>query len=139
MKSPEILLIEDNRGDVLLLEEAFRDIGFDPQLAVAGNGADAVDLLRRRTGPAPAGRLPDLIVLDLNLPRKGGKEVLAELKADPALAAVPVLILTSSGADQHVVGAYGLPESAYLIKPAQFSGYLDVARQIAKLVSQEQR
>ena len=127
----EILLVEDNRGDVVLLQEAFAEVDTHPQLTVASNGSEAMDLLRSRAAANPSA-LPGLIVLDLNLPRKDGKQVLEELKADPVLARIPVVILTSSNADRHVAQVHGLPDDSYVLKPTGFEGYLDVARGLAR-------
>jgi CheY-like chemotaxis protein len=129
MKVVEILLIEDNRGDVVLLQEALAHIGWAHHLSLAQDGMEALAILRRRNGFAGAPR-PDLIVLDLNLPLMSGREVLAEIRPDPDLGLIPVVILTSSKTDYDLLRTYGLPENAYIVKPFSFEGYVETGRQI---------
>ena len=136
MHAMEIVLIEDNRGDVLLLTEALRQVECVPQMTVAGDGMAGLALLRERAAASPP-QLPDLILLDLNLPRMDGWEVLRHLKAEPVLRAVPTAILTSSKADRHLMQAHDLPADRYLIKPASFQGFLELAGRIAGLLAAE--
>lgn len=119
----EILLVEDNPGDVLLTQEAFRDNSLTHHLSVAENGEDALRLLRRegQYGDAPQ---PDVILLDLNLPKMDGRELLAELKNDPALRHIPVIVLTSSNSGQDVSKAYKLHANCYLTKPIEVDEFL---------------
>lgn len=111
-----ILLIEDNPGDVLLTREALKDAKFHNSLSVARDGVEAMEFLRRQGKFENAPR-PDLILLDLNMPRKNGSEVLAELKGDPDLRLIPVVILTSSEAQADVLGAYQNHANCYITKP----------------------
>jgi len=112
---PEILLVEDNPGDVLLVRKALERAGLRHELRVAGDGDEALALLR---APAAAGRArPGLVLLDLNLPGKDGREVLAEIKGDPALRVLPVVVLTSSRAERDVRRAYELHANSYVTKP----------------------
>jgi CheY-like chemotaxis protein len=120
----EVLLIEDDPGDVLLTREAFAQHHQDAQLHVVGDGEEATRFLRRTGGFADAPR-PTLVLLDLNLPRRGGVEVLADLKADPDLRTIPVVVLTTSQAEQDILRSYQLHTNAYIVKPFdadQFSG-----------------
>ena len=127
MKPVEMLLIEDNPADVLLLSEALLQCGWDSLVTVARDGQEALDLL------AAKGSRPDLILMDLNMPNRSGPEVLAELKADPALAAIPVIILSGSRWDQGLAHTFGLPEQCYLVKPNSFQGYLETARRLQSI------
>lgn len=106
-----LLVVEDNQTDVLLLKEALRAAGHRGEAHVAADGEEAMSHLR---GP---GRLPDLVLLDLNLPRKNGREVLAEVKGDPELCSIPVIVLTSSGAAPDIAFAYQHHANAYVRKP----------------------
>ncbi|MDD4890515.1 MAG: response regulator, partial [Phycisphaerae bacterium] len=114
-----ILMVEDNEGDVFLTKEAFREAKVHNNLTVVNDGVEAIDFLRRRGKYADATR-PDLILLDLNLPRMDGREVLAEIKPDPELGSIPVVVLTSSAAEQDIVKAYGLHANCYVVKPVDF-------------------
>ena len=125
----EILLVEDNPADVRLTEEAFRDGKIHNTLAVARDGVEALDFLRRRGKFADAVR-PDLILLDLNLPRKDGREVLAEVKADPDLMRIPVVVLTTSRAEMDVVKTYNLHANCYVVKPVDFEQFIHVIQSI---------
>lgn len=124
-----ILMVEDNDGDVLLARAAFRRAGVMEELIAVADGVEALDYLRRQGRYADAPR-PDLILLDLNLPRKDGRELLAEVKADPALRAIPILILTSSSADSDIRQAYDLHANAYLVKPAHFDKLVEMVKSI---------
>lgn len=123
----EILLVEDNPGDVFLTREAFRESGFSHRLSVAENGEEALKFLRRKNGYRDCPR-PDVILLDLNLPRVDGREVLAELKTDPALKSIPVIVLSTSNAEKDVSVAYGLHANCYLIKPLLMDEFLGKIR-----------
>lgn len=112
---PLILLVEDNLGDVELMRDALEGTGTPHQVAVARDGADAIAWLRREGEHRDAPR-PDLVLLDLNLPRRDGKEVLADIKSDPDLRRIPVLIYTSSDAEEEVKSCYDLHANAYLTK-----------------------
>jgi CheY-like chemotaxis protein len=125
----DILLVEDDPGDVLMTEEAFEHHKIRNSLHVAPDGVAALQFLRREGEYADAPR-PGLILLDLNLPRMDGREVLAEIKADPALRAIPVVVLTTSEAEEDIVRSYNLHANAYVTKPVDFERFIDVVRQI---------
>lgn len=125
----EILLVEDNPGDVFLTQEAFREGHFEHRLSVAEDGEQAMHFLRREGSYRNAPR-PDLILMDLNLPRKDGREVLAEVKNDPALRHIPVIVLTMSEADQDIARAYKLHANCYLTKPIQMDAFLKMIRSV---------
>ncbi|HWP28142.1 MAG TPA: response regulator [Chloroflexota bacterium] len=128
-RSIEILLVEDNPGDVRLTIEALREGKVRNNLSVATDGVEALEFLRRRGAFANAPR-PDLILLDLNLPKKDGREVLAEIKADPDLKTIPVVILTTSKADEDVVRSYHLHANCYVTKPVDLDQFISVVRAI---------
>lgn len=125
----EILLVEDNPGDVRLTQEALKDGRVAVKLTVASDGVEAMDILRRR-GTHSSQPRPDLILLDLNLPRKNGREVLEEVKADTDLRRIPVIVMTTSQADQDVSKAYSLNANCYVTKPVNFDDFLKVVRSI---------
>ena len=125
----EILLVEDNPGDVRLTKEAMREGGVDNRLSVAMDGEEALDFLHRRSPFEDAPR-PDLILLDLNLPRKDGREVLAEIKADENLRQIPVVVLTTSQAEEDICKAYSLSANCYINKPVEFDDF----QQVFKLI-----
>ncbi len=125
----EILLVEDSPTDVLMAEEALQHAKVLNNLNVVENGVDAMAFLRREGVYAKA-RRPDLILLDLNLPRKDGREVLAEIKADRELKLIPVVILTTSKAEEDVLKTYGLHANCYVTKPVDFSSFAAVVRAI---------
>lgn len=125
----EILLVEDSPGDVKLTEEALRDANVPNHLHVARDGEEAMRFLRRQP-PFEASPRPDLILLDLNMPRKDGREVLAEIKADPDLRRIPVIILTTSQSEDDVAEAYNLAANCYVAKPVDLDQFLDVVRAI---------
>lgn len=124
-----ILLIEDNPADVRLTKEAFREGGCLTDLSVVEDGVEAMAFLRREGRYASAPR-PDLILLDLNLPKKDGREVLAEIKSDRALARTPVIVLTSSRADRDICRAYELGANCYVTKPIDLEQFLQVVRAV---------
>ncbi len=125
----QILLVEDDPGDVLITREAFAENKVRNHLSVVSDGETAMAYLRREGEFASAPR-PDLILLDLNLPRKAGHEVLAEVKSDAELQRIPVVILTTSDAEEDILRSYDLHANAYVTKPVDFDRFLDVVRQI---------
>jgi two-component system, chemotaxis family, response regulator Rcp1 len=125
----QVLLVEDNPADVRLTQEAFRDAKVHLQMHVAGDGVEAMEFLRRE-GPHRHSPRPDLILLDLNLPRKDGREVLAEIKAHPSLRTIPVVILTTSSSDVDIESSYLLHANCYISKPVEFEGFLSVVHSI---------
>ncbi|MDO9530692.1 MAG: response regulator [Deltaproteobacteria bacterium] len=125
----EILLVEDNPGDVRLTQEALREGKVRNHLHVAADGVDAMAFLRREGQHAHAPQ-PDLILLDLNLPKKGGREVLAEIKEDPELRRIPVVILTVSKAEEDVLKSYNLHANCYITKPVNLDQFLEVVKSI---------
>ena len=127
----QILLVEDDPGDVLITREAFADNKVRNHLSVVSDGEAAMAFLRREGEFASAPR-PDLILLDLNLPRKAGHEVLAEVKSDADLQRIPVVILTTSDAEEDILRSYDLHANAYVTKPVDFDRFLDVVRQIGE-------
>jgi CheY-like chemotaxis protein len=120
-----VLLVEDDPGDVVLVREAFSARRLINELRVAQDGVEALEQLRD-----PAHSLPDLILLDLNLPRKDGREVLAEIRADPKLTGIPVVILTTSEAETDIVSSYELHANAYVTKPVGLDAFLKVVAEI---------
>lgn len=125
----DVLLVEDDPADVLLTREAFEDHHRGLQLHVAGDGETAMRFLRRTDGFAGMAR-PALVVLDLNLPRRSGLEVLGELKADPGLHTIPVVVLTTSQAPADILRSYQLHANAYVIKPFDAARFADTIRHI---------
>jgi CheY-like chemotaxis protein len=125
----EVLLVEDDPGDVLLIREAFDYNKVHNNLNVVNDGEQALAYLRREDGFTDTLR-PDLILLDLNLPRKDGREVLAEVKADEALRTIPVVVLTTSEAEEDVLRSYQLHANAYVTKPVDFQRFVAIVRQI---------
>jgi CheY-like chemotaxis protein len=129
LKVVDVLLVEDDPGDVLMTREAFADYKVHNRLHVVTNGIDAMAFLRREGGYADA-PTPDLILLDLNLPRMDGREVLGAVKNDPDLRCIPVVVLTTSDSEEDVVASYSLHANAYVTKPVDFERFIDVVRQI---------
>lgn len=125
----DFLLVEDNPGDVRLTQEALKSHKVQNNLHVATDGEEAMAFLRRQGKYANAPR-PDIILLDLNLPRKDGREVLAEIKSDPNLKAIPVVIITSSEAEQDVVKSYNLNANCYITKPVNLDQFIKVVQSI---------
>ncbi len=128
-KLAEILLVEDNEGDVILTKEAFADAKFRNNLHIARDGEEALDYLFKRAGFSDA-VTPDIILLDLNLPKVHGKDVLSEIKADPNLKRIPVIVLTSSEADNDVLESYDLNANCYVVKPVDAVKFMDVIQQV---------
>jgi CheY-like chemotaxis protein len=125
----EVLLVEDDPGDVLMTQEAFEEHKVRNRLTVVSDGAEALSYLRREGEYADAVR-PDLILLDLNLPRRDGREVLAEVKRDEELGQIPIVVLTTSAADEDILKSYQLHANAYVTKPVDFEQFISVIRQI---------
>ncbi len=125
----EILLVEDSPSDTELTREALREAKVRNHLSVVEDGVEAMEFLRQQGAHADAPR-PDLIMLDLNLPRKDGREVLAEIKEDPDLKSIPVVVLTTSQAEQDILRAYNLHANCYITKPVDFEQFLEAVRSI---------
>ena len=125
----DVLLVEDDPGDVLLIREAFEHNKVHNTLSVVGDGVEALAFLRREGEHAQA-RRPDLILLDLNLPKKDGREVLGEIKEDERMRSIPVVVLTTSEAEEDIVKSYNLHANAYVSKPVDFDRFIEVVRQI---------
>lgn len=127
----DVLLVEDDPGDVLMTREAFEHYRIRNPLYVVGDGEQAMQFLRRDGEFTDVPR-PGLILLDLNLPRRNGLEVLADLKSDTELLSIPVVVLTTSQAEEDVLRSYALHANAYISKPVDFDKFIDVIRQINK-------
>lgn len=125
----EILLVEDNAGDVRLTVEAFRDAKVRNNMAVVRDGVEAMQYLRQE-GEFSDNERPDVILLDLNLPRMDGREVLAKLKKDPSLKNIPVVILTTSEAESDILQAYELHANCYITKPVDLEQFVTVVKSI---------
>jgi CheY-like chemotaxis protein len=128
-KPIEVLLVEDDPGDVLLIREAFDFNKVHNNLNVVSDGEQALDYLRG-TGDYTDRIRPDLVLLDLNLPRKDGREVLGEVKSDPDLRTIPIVVLTTSEAEEDVLKSYQLHANAYVTKPVDFERFVSIVRQI---------
>jgi CheY-like chemotaxis protein len=128
-KQAEILLVEDSRADVLIAQEAFAEFQVIDTFHVVEDGVQALAYLHQDDPYASAPR-PDLLLLDLNLPRKNGREVLTEIKADPDLRTIPVIILTTSHAEQDVLQSYDMHANCYIVKPFGFKNYLETMKLI---------
>ena len=124
-----ILLIEDNPGDVRLAQEAFKEGNINVQLDVVMDGLEAIKFLRKMDKYESA-TTPDLVLLDLNLPKKDGREVLSDIKADPQLRSIPVVILTTSNAEQDILNSYNLHVNCYINKPVDFDRFFDIIQKI---------
>ncbi|CAM3525702.1 response regulator [Isoptericola cucumis] len=125
----EVLLVEDDPGDVLMTREAFDEHKVVNRLSVVADGVSAMEFLRQE-GEHAGAPTPDLILLDLNLPRMDGREVLAAVKADERLKHIPVVVLTTSEAEEDVLRSYSLHANAYVTKPVDFERFIQVVRQI---------
>jgi CheY-like chemotaxis protein len=125
----EVLLVEDDEGDVLMTREALDEGKVINNLNVVGDGVEAVEYLRRGGRFASAAR-PDLVLLDLNLPKRDGRQVLEDIKSDPDLRRIPVVVLTTSEAEEDVLRSYDLHANAYVTKPVDFDRFVQVIQQI---------
>jgi len=125
----DILLVEDSPTDVLIAREALTEARLLNTIHVAEDGVEALEFLRRQGRFANAPR-PDLILLDLNLPRKNGREVLAEIKADEALKSIPVVVLTTSSAEEDIIRSYKLHANCYVVKPVEFDNFVKAVQSI---------
>lgn len=124
-----ILLIEDNPGDVRLTQEAFKEGRLPVKLDVVMDGVEAIKFLRRQA-PYDEVTVPDLILLDLNLPKRDGREVLEEIKTDEHLKRIPVVVLTTSNAEQDILKSYNLHVNCYINKPVDFDKFFDIIQKI---------
>lgn len=131
----DVLLVEDDPGDALLIREVFEQHGMDEHLTVVGDGVEAMDYLRGTGAYSTPGR-PDLVLLDLNLPRRGGREVLAEIKGDAELARIPVVVLTTSSAEEDIIRSYADRANAYVTKPLDWDKFTSVVRTIGRFFSE---
>ncbi len=125
----DILLVEDSPADVLITREALTEAKLLNTIHVVENGVEALEFLRK-TGKYANVRRPDLILLDLNLPRKNGREVLAEIKADEQLKAIPVVVLTTSSAEEDILKSYNLHANCYVVKPVEFASFVKAVQSI---------
>ncbi|WP_392972543.1 response regulator [Streptomyces sp. LN245] len=125
----DVLLVEDDPGDELMTREAFEDNKIGNTLHVVRDGEEALDFLYRRAAHADAPR-PDLILLDLNLPKYDGRQVLEKIKSDPALSHIPVVVLTTSAAEEDILRSYKLHANAYVTKPVDLDQFIAAVRQI---------
>jgi CheY-like chemotaxis protein len=125
----EILLVEDDPGDTLMITEALEHNKVRNRVHCVTDGVEALAFMRQQGKHADAPR-PDLVLLDLNLPRKDGREVLAEVKDDPDLRTIPIVVLTTSKAEEDILRSYQLHANAYVTKPVDFARFIDVVRQI---------
>ena len=125
----QVLLVEDNPGDVRLTKEALKEGKLLNQLTVVGDGVEALSFLRKQGIYADAPQ-PELILLDLNLPKKDGREVLAEIKADPNLRRIPVVVLTTSSSEEDILKIYDLHANCYITKPVDLEQFMGVVKSI---------
>src|SRR5215471_1534851 len=131
MESLELLLVEDSHGDVVLVKEALKQTAVTVSLTVVADGDAALAYLRKEV-PYTQALTPDLILLDLNMPQKNGREVLTALRRDPALQALPVVIFTGSAAEQDIRDSYALGANLYLQKPLELADYLEKIRMLVE-------
>jgi CheY-like chemotaxis protein len=124
-----VLLVEDDPGDIMLIREAFSDQKVGNILSTVSDGVEAMKFVRGEGEYADRER-PDLVLLDLNLPRKSGAEVLSEIKSDPELSTIPVIVLTTSEAEEDVMRSYKMHANAYITKPVDFDRFRDIVHQI---------
>jgi two-component system response regulator len=129
LKRVEILLIEDNPGDARLTQEALKDGKVKNNLTIMYDGEEAMDFIYKRNKHKDAVR-PDLIILDLNLPKKSGQEILAEIKEDEDLKTIPVIILTTSKSEEDIIKSYQLNANCYLVKPIDLNSFFEVVKSI---------
>ena len=126
----EILLVEDNRADACLVDTALQDTDIRSHLNVCSDGLECMDLLEQVRVGADSVKRPDLIILDLNLPGKNGREILGEIKADPALMNIPVVIFSTSGSERDIRQAYVRKANCYVVKPMDLDGFMGAVRAI---------
>ena len=124
-----ILLVEENKGDQMIMQEAFQQANVSFDLDIVNDGIEAIDFLNRE-GEFQKALRPDLIILDLNLPRKSGREVLAYVKSDPRFQHLPVIVFSNSSSQKDICECYSLKVNAYVVKPARFQGFVDFAHMI---------
>ena len=129
LKPVEVLLVEDNAGDVRLTLEAMKEGKVINNLSIASDGVEAMAFLRKEGRYKDAAR-PDIILLDLNLPKKDGREVLGEIKADPSLRLIPVVVLTTSQAEEDILRTYNLHANCYVTKPVDLEQFINVVKSI---------
>ena len=129
METINILLVEDNPGDIRLTREVLKEGKIQNNLDIVTDGEEAIFFLKK-VGQYANAKTPDVILLDLNLPKKDGRGVLAEIKADPKLVLIPVIILTTSAAEQDIINTYTHHANCYIIKPVNFSQFITVIRAI---------
>jgi two-component system, chemotaxis family, response regulator Rcp1 len=128
-KPIEVLLVEDNAGDVRLTQEALKEGKLAVHLTVARDGLEATEILHQRNGHANA-RRPDLILLDLNLPKMDGRQVLQEIKSDPKLMRIPVVVLTTSEAESDILSTYGSHANCYITKPVDMDRFIEIVKRL---------
>ena len=128
-KQVEILLVEDNEGDIRLTQEALKESKLDNQLSIVKDGEEALEFLHKK-GKYKDAATPDLVLLDLNLPKKNGREVLEEVKRDPALAMIPIVVLTTSQAEEDIVKVYAEHANCYIQKPVDFNRFMEVVHSV---------
>jgi len=133
-QASRILWVEDNIGDILLIKEAFKEAGLTHRLGVLNDGMEAINFLFRRGKFAKALR-PDLLILDLNLPKKGGREIIEEIKKDSELLKIPLIVLTTSSHEQDVLKDLDSKRCLYLVKPSGFAALVEMAKQIHTFLS----
>lgn len=129
-RSLKVLLVEDNEGDVRLIKEAFNESKIEKTFSVAKDGEDALNYLYKRGAYNTETLRPDIILLDINLPRKNGFEVLESIKSDPDLKRIPVIMLSSSSSEDHISRSYELSANCYITKPVDFDEYTQLVRTI---------
>ncbi len=130
LRPVEVLLVEDNPGDVRLIKEVFKEGKVLINMAVAKDGEEAIEKLKQGSAQAGGAQLPDIVLLDLNLPKKNGRDVLAEIKLDAGLRRIPVVILTGSKAEEDIVKTYELQGNCYITKPVDLDQFIRVIRDI---------
>lgn len=131
----EVLVVDDDPGDVRIVREALKEAGTRIRLSAASDGQECMDFLRRRGRHTEAAR-PHLVVLDLNMPRKGGLETLVDIKRDPELASIPVIVLTTSESGRDIDAAYAAHANCLVVKPVDLDGYVEVLRRLAEFWTQ---
>ncbi|MFC7549904.1 response regulator [Plantactinospora sp. GCM10030261] len=124
-----ILVVDDDPGDVLMIEEALEESAINKQIDVVGDGQEAMEFLRGE-GRHPGAERPDMILLDLNMPRMDGRQVLSQVKGDDDLRTIPIVVLTTSSADTDILSSYSLQANAYVTKPIGLDDFTDVVRRI---------